>query len=136
NLRWIGKGLSDFLAEQFSVASAQPMHRDAHCALSHAKRGGGLRVRDGALAQRQEGLQFIKEFSVIDRRVFLAELLDNSLEQRHRPRAVEKLVRTQIVPRLDLIARVRVLPVEGKSNGTAAAFLAIGSVPFVREKML
>src|SRR5262245_8624463 len=37
---------------------------------------------------------------------------------------------------MDLVARVRVLPVKGESDGAATAFLTVSTIPFVGEKVL
>jgi hypothetical protein len=56
-LRGIGQGLGNFLAQQLPVTPTESMDRYTHCAFGEFQRGGGLRVRDLALAHHQERLQ-------------------------------------------------------------------------------
>src|SRR5207244_13349746 len=48
---------------------------------------------------------------------------------------IVELVRTQVVRRINLIACVGAVPVERERRRAAAALLALGAVPFVREEV-
>src|ERR1019366_3245230 len=58
----------------------------------------------------------------------------DAFEHHHRPGPVIEFVGTKIVGGIDLITRLGVLPVEGERQRAAAAFLAIGAIPFVGEE--
>ena len=88
-----------------------------------------------ALARREKDFQLLEQLRLAVRRAFLLQPFDDLGQQRQRPFAVERLVRTRLVRGGDLKLRVRRLPVERERRLAAAALLTLRLVPFVGQKM-
>ncbi len=72
------------------------MHRRAHRAFGNAQIGGGLGIRDCALADREKRLQQLEQPVIAFRRALGAQSFDHACQQGQRPFAVEGLVRTRL----------------------------------------
>jgi len=112
HLRGVGERLRDLVAEQLPVALAQAMHGRTHRAFIHAQRFCGVGVRHRAFARGEKKFELLELFALAGRHAFIAQPDDDPLQQRQRPFAVKRLVRTQLGGGGDLKLRVRRCPIQ------------------------
>jgi hypothetical protein len=131
----VGEGLGDFLAEELAVTFPEPVNCGAEGAFGKVEVGCGEGVWDGPGGDGEERFHGLEERAFAGGVAFITQPGDDPFKESEGPFAVEETVGGSGVGGFELVAELGILPIEREMGGGAAAFLALGLVPFVGEEV-
>src|SRR5436305_4978165 len=121
--------------DHIQVTVPQSMNSYFQSATSDAQSGGQLRVRHVALVTLQEVFELLELGKLAQPGVFLPQTRGYLLQQCRGPVFVIKLLRRQIVRRLETISRLGGFLIEGEKRLASAPFDRPPFGPFIHQEM-
>ena len=126
----------DLLPEQLIVALPQALRRFLDRIRTHAQFRGSVGISRFGLARHQKVLEALEQGAFACFLEFLAEALEDLVEQRQSPTPLEKPVRAVVVRRFQLVPFRRGVRIQRKRNLARASLDRAGVIALVSEVVI
>src|SRR6185437_4081717 len=131
----VADGLGDFLTQAFSIAPPETVDGHLDRSLARVQFAGQLAVRSNIRVAGQNAFEPVEDRAFARLLVFGSQVIQNLVEQRHRPAALKQFLGGQVVGWLAAIPPFSRVKVERTKDFAAAALLGLSAIVGVGQEM-